>query len=172
MTTSIEMDTIDGSPLVTLFESKHQNLISINTTKLYKSGNSVLLELVNCTNILGAKNVTGTTININNISHMSETELSTLTKIIYCIISFVGSLLFGLVSLAQYLYFDSDIIAVIYWIFMYLYIMGWIPITLMMFYYASIKYLVLHSNNGNEIKINTKKVANYSELVDKLRESL
>lgn len=171
------MDTIEigiDNDNEVLFKSKYQYLIFDYAIKLRKSGNSTLLELLSQTNIAGISNANETTININKISYVDVTKSSSLTKVFYWSMVTIAFLFTSLTILAEYSQdFDSAMeLIIVYALSMILYAMIYLPLTMIGYYYITREYLVLYSDNGSKIKINTKKITNYSELNDLLKKLL
>lgn len=161
----------DGNVRDELFKSDYHYLIFSECIKLYKNGNSVLLELLSCTSIAGFKNATETTINIGKISYMNVTKSSALTKVGFWLMTLIMFVLISLSILAECAedFESAGELIVAYWIFLVISAIIYVPFIAIAYYYVSLEYLVLYSDNGSKIKINTKKVINYFELTDLLK---
>ncbi len=157
-----------------LFRSDYQYLVFSHAIELYKNCSSTLLGLSSRTSIAGFSNEIETTININKISYVDITKSSSLTKVVYWFIVAIAFLFTSLTILVEYSQdFDSAMeLIIVYVITLILYMMIYLPLTMMGYYYITREYLVLYSDNGSKIKINTKKITNYSELNDLLKSLL
>jgi hypothetical protein len=173
MSMEIELDNIKDINDV-LFKSEYRYLIFNDVIKLYENRNSTLLELLSYTDIAGIKNEKETVINVDKISYIDITVASTLTKVLFWFIAIIGFLFTSLTILVEY---SQDIDSFTELIFVYiltllLYSIFYFPLAAIAYYYVSREYLVLYSDNGNKIKINIKKVTNYSELNSLLKKLL
>lgn len=170
---AIEIDNMDSHNDM-LFRSDYQYLVFNHVIELYKNGNSTLLGLSSRTSIAGFSNENETTINVNKISYVDITKSSSLTKVFYWFIVAVTFLFTSLTILVEYSQdFDSAIeLITVYVITLILYMVIYLPLTMVGYYYITREYLVLYSDNGSKIKINTKKITNYSMLIDLLKSLL
>lgn len=86
----------------------------------------------------------------------------------------IGFLFTALTILAEFSQdFDSATeLFIMYPLALFLYCLFYLPLAAMGYYYVSLEYLVLYSDNGSKIKINTKKINNYSGLNDLLKKLL
>lgn len=175
MSVEIELDTIeDINSNDVLFKSEYQYLIFTDIIKLHRNSNSVLLELLSYTNVVGIKNIKETVINIDKISYIDTDITSKLTKVLFWLIAIIMFLFTSLSILVEYSQdIDSSFeLIVVYILTLLLYSIFYFPVILVVYHYVSREYLVLYSNNGNKIKINIKKITNYSELNSLLKKLL